>query len=172
MPALNQEETIMSSNDGSITLTTHRILQRSPKINKEIMLTDFISYEQINGKSNYYRSLMILFLAVSIIFGLVYYNKYQEAQTLIGRFNMGFRNSLSEHMSVDEQVQLYQGLFAFSSVLFGISLLLFLISSKRSLRITGKFSTIEFSTKWLRDDSYSKFLNGLITESDKRKRES
>ena len=171
MSNLTHEQTIMSSNDGSITLTTHRILQRSPKFNKEMMLADFISYEQVNGKSRYYKTLTLIFLSLAIIFGFVYNNKLHDLETLRGRFNMAFQSTLGEHMSIDEQIQLYQGLFVLFAVLLGISLLLFLSSSSRSLKITGKFSIIEFSTKWLRDTSYSKFLNAIVTESDKRKRE-
>lgn len=171
MSNLKHEATIMHSNDGSITLTTHRLLQRSPDINREMMLADFLSYEQTSKRNSYYKILTIIFLALTVILGIVYNNKTRESETLGGRFNMAFQRTFGERMSINEQLQLYGGLTTLAGILFGISLLLFLISNRKYLRITGKFSTIEFSIKHLGNASFSKFTNALITESDNRKRD-
>jgi hypothetical protein len=171
MPNLNQESTVMSSNDGSITLTTHRLLQRSRDINKEMMLTDFISYEQKGKRNSYYKVLTIIFSVAAVVFGVVYNNKVQESETLRGRFNMVLHSTFGDQMSINEQLQLYGGLTTLAAVLFGISLFLFLLSNRKYLRITGKFSSIEFSINNLRGESFSKFTNALITQSDNRKKE-
>jgi len=172
MPSLSQEQTIMSSNDGSITLTTHRLLQRSRDINKEMMLVDFISYEQKRKRSNLWKVLTIIFLVVAVIFGIVYNSKVKESETLRGRLNITLDRTFGEPMSVSSQLDMYNSLTTLAAILFGISLLLFLTSRRKSLRITGKYSTIEFSISHLRGDSFSKFTNALITESDNRKKQS
>lgn len=171
MSSLTQEQTLLSSDDGSITLTTHRILQRSPEINKEIMLADFISYEQINRRSPYYKVLTILLLAASIILGIIYFNKVQESETLFGRFKMAYQSSLGSEFSINEQLQLFGSLFTASAILFGISLVLLLYSNHKSLRLSGKYSTIEFPIRRMKDSSFNRFVSTVITESDKRKRE-
>lgn len=171
MPNLNQESTIMVSNDGLITLTTHRLLQRSRDINKEMMLADFISYEQIDKRNGSYKTLSVIFLIATIVFGVIYNNKVHESETLTGRINLALHRTVGEQMSLNEELQLYGGLTTLAGVLLGIALLLLLLSNRKYLRIAGKYSAIEFSTKNLRNDSFSKFTNALIIESDKRKRE-
>lgn len=56
MKNLNSESTLISSSDNSITLTTHRLFQRNKSLNKEIVLTNFVSYEIMKKRSKQFRN--------------------------------------------------------------------------------------------------------------------
>ena len=47
MAGLSKEEIIMTSNDNAITLTTHRVLQKTSELNKEIIMNKIKS---VNGR--------------------------------------------------------------------------------------------------------------------------
>lgn len=171
MSNLKDEAIVMSSNDGSITLTTHRLLQRTREINKEVMLTDFLAYEQITKRSRYYTILTIVFFIIATILVIYYNYKVNSSETLRGRFDMTFRDNLSDHLSVKEQLEVYGSCAAFATLIFVISFLLYLFSKCNFLKVVGKYSSIEFSTRNLKNDSFNRFTNSLVVESDKRKRE-
>lgn len=171
MSTLQNEMTLLTFNDHSITLTTHRLLQRTSTLNKEIMLTDFLSFEIVSRRSRFFRGLLWFFVLTTTALGIWCFSVHQRAsqwdEVAIARLRqLGSRGS-----DLDEQIQISTGLLGFSAVLLGISLLLFLIIRSRVLRISGKFSEINIPTAILKNDSLNRFVNTLVTESDNRKRE-
>lgn len=168
MSALKNEQTLLNSNDGSITLTTHRVIEQSDSSNKEIMLSDFVSYEVINKKSNYYKTLSIIFFLTSAIFGIWSLVKKQDNQRLGSKLRDAFQ---LDSISNDQQMQIITGVFGFSVFLLFCSLVLFIRSGDKCLQINGKYNSLEFSVKDLRTQSLNKFIGTLLSESEKRKKE-
>jgi mevalonate kinase len=159
MAQLSKEEIIMTSNDNSITLTTHRILQKTSEINKEILLRDIVSQEVIKKRHRYYKILSLLFGIPTTILALLYITKSDPFETTIDTmFDRSNGNGASAISIV-------------LAILTFISVYLLLTTSEKYLRISGRFNEIEFSLKDLSNSSRNKFLNRLTIESDNRKRE-
>jgi hypothetical protein len=171
MLSLKNESTVITSDDGSITLTTHRILQRDSQVNKEIMLTDYVSYETFGKRPRYYKVLSILFLASGLIFGVLAYQQQQEISSFEGIVRDQFYQWRSRGVSPQEKLDLFTALFVISLVLLSISLALWSIIKKRMLRISGKYSQLEFSIDMVGRTSLNKFTLAIIAESDNRKKE-
>jgi len=167
MSNLSNEQTLMTSDNGLITLTTHRVLEKSSNLKKELLLSEFISYEVVTKRVNYYKVLGIIFFVLSLVFGIWAMIKNQENQKFISRLQDAFnRNGISNN----DTLQAITGIFTFSLFLFVISLLLYLTTGDKYLKITGRFSTLDFSIKNLGKTSLNKFTSALIVESDRRKR--
>lgn len=66
MSNINSEEIILNSNDNSITLTTHRIMQREKGFYKEIFLSDVVSHMEIKKRITYYKVLSVI-LAIPVL---------------------------------------------------------------------------------------------------------
>jgi uncharacterized membrane protein len=148
MPEISKEEIIMSSNDNSVTLTTHRVLYKTSTANKELLLKDMMAYEVIKKRANYYKVLLIVFGALTVLLYLL---------------------KISNSSEVSEEQK--NTPLIISAILTGISLVLFLDRTEKFLKISGRFNEIEFSLKDLSEKSLNKFLNRLSIESDNRKRE-
>lgn len=58
---LSQERIILYSDDGSIQLTTHRIIQRTEQGTNQIMLEDFENYEHKAAHIGNYYLITIIF---------------------------------------------------------------------------------------------------------------
>ena len=151
MAGLSKEEIIMSSNDNSITLTTHRILQKSTQVHKEMMLKDILAHEIIKKRSNYYKILSLFFGVLTIFLFILYFTKSSP-------FDLAGKTEILVMLIVP-------------LILATISIFLLLSSHVKYLKISGRFNDIEFSLKNLSEQSLNKFLSRLIIESDNRKRE-
>lgn len=152
MPELSTESIIMSSNDNSITLTTHRVIQKTNEINKEIFLKDIVSQEVVKRRHGYYKKLALIFGVPTAILLLLFL------------FKVGpFESAASEEAGL---------LIAIPAILTCIALYFLLTTYEKCLRLVGKFNEVEFSLKDLDQSSLNKFLNRLTVESDNRKRES
>jgi magnesium-transporting ATPase (P-type) len=141
---MNTETIILTSNDDSITLTNHRIIQRNSEVNKEIFLKDIVSNEIVRKKSKYYLTLTIIFILASI------FTIYSILE--------------SENFEI-------MPLFYFILILLAISVFQYLTKTDKYLKISGKYNFIEFSIKNLNDSNLNKFRNTLLVESENRKKE-
>ena len=56
------EKTLLTLNNNSIVLTTHRLVQKTSNSNEVIELKDFIKYEIIKKRHNFYLFLIFLFV--------------------------------------------------------------------------------------------------------------
>ena len=151
MAGLSKEEIIMTSNDNAITLTTHRVLHKTSKLNREILLKDIVSQEVVKKRHRYYKILSLFFGILTIVLFLLYLSKSTPFD----------RTGETETAAI----------FVISIIFTFISLFLLLITNEKFLNITGRFNEIEFSLKDLNESSLNKFLNRLTVESDNRKRE-
>ena len=172
MAGLTKEEIIMSSNDNSITLTTHRVLQKTSEINKEILLKDIVSQEVVRKRHKYYKILSLLFGIPSVILFFLYLTKSGPFERTINTilkqaYKDGFLTTELDGTNENGANTILVVLF----VLTLISLCLLFTTSERHLKIAGRFNEIEFSQKDLSDSSLNKFINRLTVESDNRKRE-
>jgi hypothetical protein len=68
MSVLKNEQTLLQSDNGHITLTTHRIIEHSSTASREVMLSDLVSYEIVKRKSGYHKTLSIIFLITTAHF--------------------------------------------------------------------------------------------------------
>jgi len=151
MAGLSKEEIIMTSNDNAITLTTHRVLQKTSELNKEILLKDIVSQEVVKKQHRYYKILSLLFGIPTIILFFLYLSK----------------SSPFDRTGDNETATL----IVIPLILTIISVYLLLTTHEKFLKIAGRFNEIEFTLKDLNESSLNKFLNRLTVESDNRKRE-
>ena len=137
-----KEETIMKSDDNTITLTTHRLIQATREMNKELFLKDMVSYEIVKKRSTYY-------LVLALLFGI--------PLVLIFLFDVYIEDGVT--------ALLLPILVTF------IGSILYLTSFKRYLKITGRLSYIQFSLANLSKKSLDKFIARLMLESENRKKD-
>jgi membrane-associated HD superfamily phosphohydrolase len=154
MTGQTKEENIMVSNDNSVTLTTHRVIQKTNEMNKEILLKDLSSYEIIKRKSNYYKVLSIVF---AILTGLLLFLALS-----------GTSRYMHEVLRDNELIFLILVLPAIITLIF---VLLYNTSFEKFFKIEGHHNSIEFSIKGLNNSSLDKFMTRLKTESEIRKQE-
>jgi hypothetical protein len=151
MPSPGSEEIILSSNDNSVTLTTHRLLQKTAKVNKEMMLTDMVSHEIVYKKSLFY-------IILSLLFGI-------PAIVSFALFLAG--NGPFEETNVNPPTSVLW-LLAFLTLL---AIIVWATRADKFLRITGRFNEIDIPINRLSQNSLNKFLNRLEVESNNSKRE-
>lgn len=144
MDSIKDEKIIMTSNDNSITLTTHRVFQRTETINKEILLKNITSHEIVKKKMNYYMILTAIFLLLTLYL-------FIEIQS-------NYNNTL-------------EGLFWFCLIITCISAIFLFSAFKKILRISSYFGVIEFSLSDIKAESLNDFLNKMYTYAELRKKE-
>lgn len=144
MQTFPNEKVLMTSDDNSITLTTHRIFQRNVEANKDLLLKHIVSHQVIKRKKLYYKLLTVFFLIMTFV----------AYQNLNPRY--------------DEEV------FILVLILVGLSIIsacfLFIIQN-RYLKIVSYFGEIEFSLSNMDQSSLNSFLNRMHDEMEKRKKE-
>ena len=150
--SISKEKTILVTNDSSITLTSHRVIQQDKNRHKEIKLIDFLSYSVSKKRDKYYKILLLIFGIITVV--LIF--------LMVGNYESSLYN---DH----EQNEEIAFMFLIPIFLALISILLFRTPQKY-LRIYGKFNSIEFSIKKLSNTGLHDFLNALRIESEKRKR--
>jgi hypothetical protein len=155
---LREEETLMSSSDNSVKLTSHRIIHESEQGRRQIMLEDFESIQLKRSSIGAYGILLLIF--VSITLGSIYMKitNYYDGQYL----NKSVGISLFDAFWEDK---------AFIVLLFVLMVLHFfyLISRRNTIIIIGKYNSIEFRVKNFKAASVQKMLNKLVEQSNKRK---
>ena len=151
MSSLANEEILMTSNDKSVTLTTHRVIQRDNQMTKEIFLKDVTSHEIIKKRGSYYFVLAVIFFIPTIILLFLW-----------------SQNESPFNDMTDENKKFLIGAPAFLTILAAYYAM---TSYKRFLKISGRFNEIEFSIKSFNEQALNKFINRLITESENRKKE-
>ncbi|PZQ84328.1 MAG: hypothetical protein DI548_09880 [Flavobacterium johnsoniae] len=144
MQTFPNEKVLMTSDDNSITLTTHRIFQRNVEANKDLLLKHIVSHQVIKRKKLYYKLLTVFFLIMTFV----------AYQNLNPRY--------------DEEV------FILVLILVALSIIsacfLFIIQN-RYLKIVSYFGEIEFSLSNMDQSSLNSFLNRMHDEMEKRKKE-
>lgn len=144
MQTFPNEKVLMTSDDNSITLTTHRIFQRNVEANKDLLLKHIVSHQVIKRKKLYYKLLTVFFLIMTFV----------AYQNLNPRY--------------DEEV------FILVLILVALSIIsacfLFIIQN-RYLKIVSYFGEIEFSLSNMDQSSLNSFLNRMYDEMQKRKKE-
>jgi len=90
-----KEEAILISNDNSVVLTTHRVLHKSKNKHSELLLKDFISYEIIRKRVQYYKVLFIFLLLISVAIGVWAYFKNEENNEFLYRNSYGLDEVIS-----------------------------------------------------------------------------
>jgi|GEM_PF-1916905 len=171
MPNLNAESTLLASNDHSIILTTHRVIQRTASLNKEIMLADFVVYQLIGERSRYYRNLMLCFLGIALLLGIWVFRNYQNAGDEAYLTARTFFDGGAYLDDLSEDIRTSTALFKLFTGLFIIAVFVFAFSKSRLLRISGKYSYIDVPLKHLKTSSYNRFINALVLESERCKLE-
>ena len=145
---LSDEKTLMYSDDRSVKLTTHRIVQQGQTKNNQIMLEDYENYEIRSAHIGNYKFLTIVFAITTVLLLIKRGAEYLEYPDRI------FFNFLSSYLSV------------LSAFLFVIAVHFYYISRRYFLRINGKFGHIEFRIVKKKKKSICKFLDTLVTQSN------
>lgn len=155
MATIENEETILTSDDKSITLTNNRVMYKTPTVNKEINLKDVVGHEIVQKKEKRYLGFGI---ATGIITYIMVYSAMHPSP-----YRSNYQASQDEHSP-------------HYAVLIGLILTIIFIVSyfsvrKKFLKISGRFNSIEFSIKNLSQDNLNTFLNKLSIESENQKKE-
>lgn len=158
---LNQEKTLMYSDDGSITLTTHRLAQQTENGKKQLMLEDYVSYGINKTIIGNYKILLIVFSVITSLLLIMDVNRYFEERNLI---NTVFSIDLLSYLQND--ILLILSLF-----LLLLSLFFFLIAKRKTVKVVGKYNVIEFRVNKLNKKSLNRFLATMIREAEQRKKE-
>lgn len=144
MESLKDERIILTSNDNSVTLTTHRVFQRTDTNNKEILLKNIISHEIVKRKMTYYKVLTLIFLLLTLYLYIVVESDYNN---------------------------IVVGIFWFSFIITGISSIFLFTTFKKYLKISSYFGEIEFSLSDIKSESLNDFLNKMYHYAELRKKE-
>lgn len=164
MSELNQEEILLSSDDGSVTLTTHRVIKETGETRSQILLEDFKNYELKTIHIGYSKILSkiitIIFLIITIFFILSRINLYLETRDLPYNSDAG----------------LFEILFSGGNIYFvlsilGLSIFLFVIAKRHMIYINGRHNTIEIRVRNRSKKSLRRFLETLESQSDKIKKQ-
>lgn len=144
-----QEENILLSDDGSIVVTTLRIIQSTQTIKKEIPLKEIVSTEIIRK----FNLSDIIPVVITALITLVLFLRDKSGYN----FNTG-KQGLSD-----------LELARFFFVVTGIGFVIMNIRRKKLLVIKGSYNTIEFSVKRMAVASINNFIQRLHVESNKIK---
>jgi hypothetical protein len=144
-----EEESIMYSDDRTIELTTHRILEHTRDRTNQIMLKDFKNYEFKAYHIGNYKTIVIIFVVLTIstiILNLkLYYSEF--AYTITGTT---FWNYLWAGIMIK-----------FCTFFLFLSLFFFIISRRFFVKLNGKYNSIEFRIGSPYNTSVKKFLNAI-----------
>lgn len=140
---LSQEKTLMTSDDGSTILTSHRIIYQGDKKKQQIMLTDFINYEYKTAHLGRYKALMFFF-TVTTLFLMI-------------------KRALAKP---EDMYDLYYYLIWPSAILLLFSTGFFLISRRHYIRINGKFDSFDIRVGNPVKKSIVRFLDMLVEQSN------
>ena len=143
MTTFENEEILLTSDDKSITLTNQRIIYKTSDVNQEILLKDVVGNEIIQVKEKFFLYLGIISVA-------------------------GFFILSNEGPEIENATSHFRLILLFMVVVFFYC---YYSITKKNLKITGRYNTIEFSIKNLSQDGLNTFLNRLSIESENRKKE-
>jgi hypothetical protein len=154
------EKDLLITPDKTIRLTTHRLIHNEGEKREQLMLEDFINYELEKSSIGHYKLLTIIFSVITV---------FLFAQTIIG-----YQDEYIGNTNVADT--LLHCLTSFplnlSLICLFLSLVFFLISRRKYIKVIGKYDTIRFRVTSFDHPSIKKFLQLLVSESGKRKKES
>lgn len=140
----------MTANGGHITLTTHRVLNRTKKAKEEMMLSDYRSFNITRTSTRSYEILAATFLFAALTSGIMILTNYN--------FSAG-------------PVYLLRAIFVLSLIAAITIFILYFRKANRRVKLIGAANSIEFHIKHTKMEMVNKFLISLIIESEQRKRE-
>jgi len=143
----------MYSNDGSLRLTTHRIIYEIKGKKEQIMLEDFERFEYTNAHINTFKGLAIVCNAITILLVLVILSTSSPVD--------GFLAGLLINA---------WALMPFLILSF-TTILLYKLSRRHYVLLIGKYNFIEVRLENPQHYSVKKFLDKVITQSAVRKKE-
>ena len=152
---LQEEKTLLYSDDMSITLTTHRIIQQTNKGSKQIMLEDFEKYELKKAHIGNYNVLTNIFAFLSFIAICAGINNYN---TITSAIDWRFFQYLLEDFTI-----------VLCLMMLLISSFLYTISRRFYIQINSKYERIDFRVHSLKKKSVTQFLKKLTEQSEIRK---
>jgi hypothetical protein len=161
---LSEENDLMESSDGSIKLTTHRLLQKTAQGTNQMMLEDYTGFKIVKANIGSYGILTIIFALLTAVAIAKNYDDYSSFWS--------FFKSVEAHSLKSALHQSFLR-YLFMSPFFSISLFLLLtsiafysIARRRHLKVYGKFNTIEIRIKNIRTRSIDRFINALVAQSN------
>jgi hypothetical protein len=144
----------MTSDDGSVKLTTYRVVYQTEKVKHQIMLEDFESYELKSSHIGNYKLLTLIFSILTLVILIIRINEYFQYPSFLTQF----RPTIVK--------------FIFMSFFFDLSLLLLFFSlvfqgmaRRYYIRLNGKFDSIEIRITNPRKRSVGHFLQTLVSQS-------
>lgn len=144
---LSEEKTLLFSDDRSVKLTTHRLIQEDHQRRNQIMLEDFENYEIKTAHIGNYAFLTFALWIVTMYFLVDVIIEYMDHR---GRQFFTYSSSY---------------FLVFAAFLLAISLYFYTISRRYFLRVNGKYGFIEFRIVNPKKKSVQKFLDTLTRRS-------
>lgn len=152
---LSEEETLMTSSDNSVKLTSHRIIHESGQGRQQIMLEDYDSYQLKKDSIGAYGIFFLIFILITL------WLTYEKIVNYI-KYRSIFGKNLFDHFWNDTG-------FIILLVVLIIFHFFYLISRRYTIKINGKYNSIEFRVKSLGNSSVKKMLTKMVEQSNKRK---
>jgi hypothetical protein len=160
---LSEESELLSAGDGSVVLTTHRVIVTNEKDKNQVMLTDFISYKIDRHNIGNYNTLAIIFFVLMCLSGIGRELSNAHQQQILNNTGSSFLKTIHPD---DVLLKILTYLFGF---LLLTSLLLRRLGTRVIVYIIGKYNQLQFR---VRDEKVvTTFINRLVEESEKRKQE-
>ncbi len=159
---LNEEETLMTSSDNSVKLTTHRIIHEAGGKREQVMLEDLETYELKDRSIGAYGVLLFFF---SVLTAVVLFNTIQ-------RYNES--RSLMKYIGRDDEPGLLGAFLRDPGSIIMLCILIIIhifykISRRYMIRIVGKYNSFEFRVKSFKNSSVRRMLDKLVEQSKLRK---
>jgi hypothetical protein len=149
-----EETSIMYSDDKTIELTSHRIIQHTAGKTNQLMLEEFQNYEFKTASIGYYKTVVIVFLILTIVAVLFNVRLYYPAVVMADA-------------GITFWEYLWTGvLMKACCVLLFLSYLFYVISRRYFVRLNGKANFIEFRIASRKNSTIRKLLDAIVLQSD------
>jgi len=152
---LSEERLLMISDDHSIRLTTHRVIQETADRKNQVMLEDYTGYAIRKNHIGNYKTILIIISVLFIISVLERLYSFNDQMFVNALFSKIFaKKTLVQYIAESPFFWLFL-------VLLLISIHFYVISRRYYLQINGKYNSIEFRITNPNKKSTTEFLNRL-----------
>ena len=151
---LSQEENLLYSDDGSLMLTTQRVVYNNDSGKSQIMLEDYQGHEFKTAHIGNYTTLTIIFIAITAFITILRISNYFESKRLYDNLSVRFSEYIWSSWTIGPTL-----------FFLGLSFLFYLGSRRYLIKLNGKYNSIEFRVRNPYAKSVRRFLERLELES-------
>ena len=154
---LSDEKILMRSDDGSVTLTSHRVIHDEDGQRQQVMLEDYAGYRFESAHIGHYTVLLVICSVLMLIAMVKIIENFLDTPVFWAHTFSGFLAYL----------KLNGWLLWLLLPFFILSFLFYRISRRYYLRIDGRFHSIRFRVRHPNSRSTKKFLTAITWQARK-----